>query len=189
MSEQTEIETPEPVDALAPTEATAIVEALPPVETVQPIGSLESVESMETVTCPECGRTTAIAGHRRDAASFCPACDFPLFWAPTRVVLDGDGRAADDSLRRLPGTAGRATVASLTCPHCAEQNPISATVCVRCGRSLHPEPVSVAPAAAPVPEPVVVEPEPESRAWDWVWVAALIAALIIVGVVVWIGSD
>lgn len=182
MSEQTDIEPTQAVAATAPPDATTVIEVAPP---------SDPAESMETVTCPECGRATAIAVHRRDSASFCPSCDFPLFWAPTRVVLDAEGRAADDSLRRLPGTAGRATVASLTCPHCAEQNQISASVCLRCGRSLHPEPVYVAPAPVPVPvpEPVVVEPEPERRSWGWLWIVALIVAIILVGVIVWIGSD
>lgn len=180
MSEQTDAESRQAVGAAVPSDATTVIKVPAP---------SDPVESMETVTCPECGRATAIAVHRRDSASFCPSCDFPLFWAPSRVVLDAEGRAGDDSLRRLPGTAGRATVASLTCPHCAEQNQVSASLCLRCGRSLHPEPVYVAPAPVPVPEPVVVEPEPERRSWGWLWIVALILAIILVGVIVWVGSD
>jgi hypothetical protein len=159
-----------------------------PAHGVEPVPAVEP-EPAELVTCPECGLATTIALHRRDAAGFCPACDYPLFWAPTRIVLDGEGRAGE-SLRRLPGTAGRATVASLTCPHCAEQNPLAASVCVRCGRSLVLEPA----APEPEPEPVVVpvaepEPEPEPRSTTWIWVVAALAVLALVTLVVWLATS
>jgi ssDNA-binding Zn-finger/Zn-ribbon topoisomerase 1 len=178
MSEPTRITEPvDPAGPVGPFDAVASPEAMSTVETP---------DTTETVTCPECGRATAIAVRRRDAASFCPACDFPLFWGPTRVTLDGDGRAADDSLRRLPGTAGRTTVAAVTCPHCAEQNPVSASVCVRCGRSLHPEAVQRATEPEPVLVPAMVsqpEPEPEAESAVWLWVAAAVALLILAVVV------
>jgi hypothetical protein len=138
----------------------------------------------EVVTCPECGTSATVALNRRDARDFCPNCDFPLFWTPTAVVRDMLGEASQDALRRLPGTLGRATVASQRCPHCAEPNALSAQVCVRCGRSMQIEappppavPVYVPP---PPPEPVYVEPK-KGVAW-WVW--ALVALAVVVAVVV-----
>jgi hypothetical protein len=132
----------------------------------------------EMITCPECGTTALVTLNHRQSQDFCRNCDYPLFWVPTRVVLgrDGGGEAA---LRRLPGTVGRATIAALACPHCDEPNAVTATVCVRCGLSLHPvalpppppPPVYVAPA--PVPEPEVMAPEP---GWPW-WVWALICVV------------
>ena len=79
-------------------------------------------------------------------------------------------RAAEDALRRLPGTVGRATVASVACPHCAEPNTLSAQVCVRCGRSMHvvEEPPPPVPVYVP-PPPMEPEPEPERAVPWWVW--------------------
>jgi hypothetical protein len=125
----------------------------------------------EPVTCPECGTTATIALNRRESSDFCRNCDFPLFWTPAAVLRADSMRAADDALRRLPGTVGRATVASIACPHCAEPNQLSAQVCVRCGRLMQivdepppPEPVYVPPP--PLPEP---EPEPQRAIPWWVW--------------------
>jgi hypothetical protein len=127
----------------------------------------------ELVTCPECGTAARVVFKRRDARDFCRACDYPLFWTPSAIQRD---RAdADESLRRLPGTMGRATIASLPCPHCAELNALSAQICVRCGLALHPEPAPPPPAPAPVyvAPPPAPEPEPE-RGWPW-WAWLLLA--------------
>ena len=59
---------------------------------------------------------------------------------------------AAETLRRLPGTGGRATVAAVPCPHCAEPNAVSAVLCARCGLPM------VLPEAAPIPEPVYAPP-------------------------------
>jgi hypothetical protein len=134
----------------------------------------------ELVTCPECGTTALVTLNRRQSQDFCRHCDFPLFWTPTEVVMDGVG-VSDDSLRRLPGTTGRAMTASIACPHCSEPNPVSAEVCVRCGLSMHvapppppPEPVYVPPA------PVVYEPPPQKGTPWWVWlILGLVLAAII----------
>ncbi len=138
--------------------------------------------AIEPVTCPECGTTATATLNRREARDFCRTCDFPLFWTPTAVLRDPAGRAVDDSLRRLPGTVGRATVASQPCPHCAEPNALSAQLCVRCGRSMHIE------APPPIPRPVYVAPppppvyeEPKKRIAWWVW--ALLATGIVAAVV------
>ncbi len=138
----------------------------------------------ETVTCPECGTVSHVTLNRRESLDFCRTCDFPLFWTPTKVVRD-PAATIDESLRRLPGQAGRATIASLPCPFCYEPNALSAQDCIRCGRPMHPveEPPPPAPVyVAPAPAPVVAE-APAKVAW-WVWaLLALGAAALIVLVV------
>jgi hypothetical protein len=138
----------------------------------------------ESVTCPECGTVGSIVVSRRDAADFCTNCDFPLFWTPSRILLD---RAAlqDDSLRRLPGTVGRVAVASLPCPHCSEPNAVTAVDCIRCGRPLHPVHVQAPqPVYVPPPAPVYEEPEPPAPATPWwVWLLfylAVTGALVLI---------
>ncbi len=139
----------------------------------------------ETVTCPECGAIAQVSLNRRDSIDFCRNCDYPLFWTPSKVMRDPSGISAE-SLRRLPGQAGRATIASLPCPFCYEPNALSAQTCIRCQRPMHP--VEEPPPPAPVyvaPEPVVVE-APKKVAW-WVWVllglgaAALIVLIVLIG--------
>ena len=145
-------------------------------------------EARESVVCPECGTQGSVALNRRDAADFCAACDFPLFWTPSVVVRD-QGIGTGDNLRRLPGTGGRQTVAATPCPTCAEANPISAEHCLRCGGPMvlpfvaTPEPIKV---VAPVP---VVEPalEPARKPYPWWWIiagTATLLALVIVLIVV-----
>lgn len=133
----------------------------------------------ETVTCPECGAVATVTLNRRESHDFCRNCDYPLFWTPSKVFIDRAG-AGDDSLRRLPGTVGRATVASITCPHCAEPNAVAAVVCIRCGRSLQPE-APPPPPPPPPPQPVYVPPPPvqapPERDLHWLW---FIAAFVVV---------
>ena len=136
----------------------------------------------ELISCPECGTTAMVTLNRRDARDFCRNCDYPLFWTPSRVLTDANSGNNDQALRRLPGTVGRATVASLTCPHCAEPNAVTAENCVRCGLPLR---VVAAPPPPPppvvyVPPPPVVEPVPEQHVAWWVW--ALIAFGLVVTV-------
>ena len=144
----------------------------------------EQLPSAEIVVCPECGAAATAALNRRDAKDFCANCDYPLFWTPSDVIMDrGDG--SDESLRRLPGTVGRATIASLPCPACAEPNAVSALTCVRCGASLHPV---EAPPPPPEPEPVYVPPPPlpepvvyEDHRTPWrVWAFLVISLTLIV---------
>ena len=138
----------------------------------------------DRVTCPECGAVQEVYLNRRDAVDFCHSCDFPLFWTPSEVIRDrgaGDG----ESLRRLPGTVGRNTLASTACPHCSELNLVSAQVCVRCGQPLHPV-VEAPPPPEPVyvpPPPPIVEPEPERGVPWWVWALAgvlVVAAVLLI---------
>lgn len=178
--EQPTMVTPVVVDDTGPA-------ALPqhePESTVVAVGGAPTTG--ELVTCPECGTSAGVTLNRREAADFCRNCDYPLFWTPT-VVLRNYAGSTEDSLRRLPGTVGRATVASLSCPHCAEPNAVSATVCVRCNRLLHPppepppppEPVYVPP---PPPEPEYVEPERGIPWWVWL-IVGLVAAVVIAFIV------
>lgn len=136
--------------------------------------------SLDTV-CPSCGTTGAVDFARRDSGDFCRVCDFPLFWSRDRVLMPSADGPDESGLRRLPGTAGRAALASLLCPTCAEPNPATGVTCVRCGSPLHPvaapEPVPVV-VAAPAP---VVEPEPDGRPW---WPILLAGGLALVALTV-----
>lgn len=194
----------EMVDSNAPTyqpvyrsddPATTFLDAGPPAPFTSPPGApvqeptgtgAPPAAARDRVTCPECGAVQDVYLNRRDAVDFCHNCDFPLFWTPSDVVRDlgaGDG----DALRRLPGTVGRTTLASMACPNCAELNLVSAQVCVRCGQPMHPV-VEAPPPPEPIyiPPPPVVEPEPEHGVpwWVWVLVGGIIAAMIVVGVLV-----
>jgi hypothetical protein len=136
----------------------------------------------ELVTCPECGNTAVVTLNRRQSEDFCRNCDFPLFWTPSEVVL-GDRGLTDESLRRMPGTTGRARTASIPCPHCAEPNQVSAQVCVRCGRSMRVEAPPPAPEPVYVPPPTVYIPPPKRTPW-WVWaiVGVVVAAIAVLAV-------
>ena len=142
----------------------------------------------DVVTCPECGQLATVNMARRSADDFCRTCDFPLFWAKGTVIVP-EGQENGASLRRLPGTVGRAATAALICPHCSEPNAPTAQLCVRCTLSLHPVDI---PEPAPPPEPLVVfdpapvaEPEREPEpGFDWWWVVAVVMAVIAVGLIV-----
>ena len=139
----------------------------------------------EFLTCPECGTTAQVTLNRRDSIDFCRNCDYPLFWTPSKIFRDPSAENAE-SLRRLPGTVGRATVASLACPFCYEPNALSAQTCMRCGRPMHPVAEAPAPTPVYVPPPPVALPEPDSKVAWWVWVllglgaAALIALIVLI---------
>ncbi len=142
--------------------------------------------SSSPVTCPECGTQATVALSERDAADFCARCDYPLFWTPQTIQL-GDRDTDGDTLRRLPGTAGQVTVASIPCPHCGEVNPLAAETCTRCGL---PMVVVPPPEPEPAPEPVVVVPPPpppvpEPRSLWWVWTLLGVTTLVLVALLVW----
>lgn len=132
------------------------------------------VSTTDIVSCPSCGTAATVTLNRRDSRDFCRVCDYPLFWTPGAIVRDA-APGTGESLRRLPGQAGRLTVASQPCPGCAEPNALSALICIRCSGPMKievvapPAPVYVAPV--PVFEPVVIE---ENKVPWWVW--ALIGA-------------
>lgn len=137
----------------------------------------------DVVTCPECGQLATVDMARRQADDFCRRCDFPLFWARGTVIAP-EGAESGASLRRLPGTVGRAATAALICPHCAEPNSPATEICIRCSLSLHPvdipEPAPVVIVLPPEPEP---EPEPE-KAFDWWWIVAIAAAVLAIALLV-----
>lgn len=159
----------------APTEATA---ALPSV--VPAVAST----AIEVVTCPSCGATARVTLNRREANDFCQTCDYPLFWTPSKIFRESSGDG-DDSLRRLPGTVGRATLASLSCPTCAEPNALSAQTCVRCGNPMH---LVVEKAPPPPPPAPVVEappaPEPVKKVAWWVWAMLILGAATLIALIV-----
>ena len=137
---------------------------------------------MPEINCPGCGTVSHFDELRRSAGEFCRSCDYPLFWARSTLVTAGGGPAdADTGLRRLPGTAGRTTVATVTCWACQEPNLLAATICVRCGSDLAGPPAP--PPPPPEPEPVVevVEVAPEPTPIPWAWI--VLAVLFLTGVV------
>lgn len=142
-------------------------------------------DGLEVVTCPDCGAMTPIDSAQRRAEDFCPQCDSPLFWARSVIVHD-TGEQSGASLRRLPGTVGRAATAGVPCPHCTEPNSPTAVLCIRCGGEMNPAPVAAPVIMAPEPEPAPIpEPEPTTR-WWW-WVAAIVTVLA-VAAIVWVLS-
>ncbi|MGN6599732.1 MAG: hypothetical protein ACTHMW_10705 [Actinomycetes bacterium] len=139
-------------------------------------------DAPEAVTCPACGAVSFVAPSRRDAAGFCPSCDFPLFWAGSRIEAGADDTDDDGAYRRLPGTVGRTALASLPCPQCRELNQPAAVVCVRCGSAMHPVVVTPAPVPVAVVEPEVV-PEPDALWWPPFAAAAVLGLLIILAMI------
>jgi hypothetical protein len=139
---------------------------------------------MPEITCPGCGTVSHFEELRRSATEFCRSCDYPLFWArSTLVAARGGGSDGDTGLRRLPGTAGRTTVATVTCWACQEPNLVAATICVRCGSDLAGPPPAPAPEPQPAPvvevvEEVVVVPKPSP--WPWILLAVLFVAGLVV---------
>jgi hypothetical protein len=148
-------------------------------------GPTRAALATDLVTCPECGQMATVDMARRQAEDFCRHCDYPLFWANSTVIAPS-GEDTGASLRRLPGTVGRAATAALLCPHCGEPNSPAAEICIRCALSLHPVEI-------PEPEPVVVIPEPEPEpepppepAREWWWLALIgICIAILVIMVIW----
>jgi hypothetical protein len=141
----------------------------------------------EVITCPECGTTAQVTLNRREAMDFCRTCDYPLFWTPSKVVRDGSDTTSE-SLRRLPGQAGKATVASVPCPFCYEPNALSAQTCLRCGRPMHPvAEVAPPPPVYIAPEPVAPPPPAQKVAW-WVWALLALGAAAVVVLIVLIAT-
>jgi hypothetical protein len=148
-------------------------------------GPTRAALATDLVTCPECGQMATVDMARRQAEDFCRNCDYPLFWANSTVIAPS-GEDTGASLRRLPGTVGRAATAALLCPHCGEPNSPAAEICIRCALSLHPVEI-------PEPEPVVVIPEPEPEpepppepVFEWWWLALIgICIAILVIMIIW----
>ncbi len=176
--------TPDPADVPATQPVPALEKHDLAAPAAPPAATPASEVRRESVVCPECGQVAPAALTRRDSGDFCTRCDFPLFWTPSEIQLGDDQRTSAESLRRLPGTAGRVTVASTPCPHCHEANTLSATSCVRCGLPMvvAPEPAPVHVAPAPPPEPA---PEPVKRTPWWLWLLLGLTAALLVALVVW----
>lgn len=175
-----------PVAAVEPARSADVV----PAPTVLPAPATTTAAVMpppatDVITCPECGTTAQVTLNRRESLDFCRTCDYPLFWTPSKVLRDPSD-TSDQSLRRLPGQAGRATVASLPCPFCYEPNALSAQNCLRCGRPMHPveEPPPPAPVYIAPPAPVVVAPQQKVAWWVWALLALGAAAVIVLVVLI-----
>ena len=151
-----------------------------------PSGPTRAALATDLVTCPECGQMATVDMARRQAEDFCTNCDYPLFWARGTVIAPAD-QDTGASLRRLPGTVGRAATASLLCPHCGEPNSPLAEICIRCALSMHPVEIpepAPPPIVEPDPEP---EPEPEPEpGFPWWWVVLIAVCVIIIALmIVW----
>ena len=168
--------------ASSPAPAGLPLPAGPAIPTVPPAPT-QVVGGAERISCPECGELAEVQPGRRRSEDFCRRCDFPLFWARA-AVISPFGEEASASLRRLPGTVGRAATAGIACPHCGEPNSPAALICVRCGGDMHP-------VVPPPPPPVVVyqppppppPPVPEKTSWLWLIIIGICLVLIVVAVV------
>jgi hypothetical protein len=137
-------------------------------------------------TCPGCGIVVTLEPGRRDAAAFCPSCDYPLFWAGGRATVLDTNADAEASLRRLPGTAGMVTVGMITCWQCREPNPVTNTFCLRCGADLSGPPVVVEPEPEPVPPPPPPPPPPpEPVLWPLLVMLIIVAVFAVYGLWIW----
>ncbi|MCL3861862.1 hypothetical protein [Actinotalea sp. K2] len=144
-------------------------------------GGTEDDGLQDTMTsCPECGTTSVVRPSRRDAEDFCPACDYPLFWARSYPAATAPAGDSDDARRRAPGASGATLIATVPCPSCFELNLPGAWLCIRCDGSMTPPPPPVpAPVLMPVlvPDPVTVrEPTPAER-FPWWWFVAMVVAV------------
>lgn len=160
---------PAPVAPLVPAQSTAAATGA---------AALPGEDAPELVGCPGCGRSSWIHTRRRSSEDFCPDCDYPLFWARARVLrAEGDSDGA--SVRRLPGTAGRTTVATRPCPSCSELNPLGNVTCLRCGSLMDPV-VEVLPEPEPEPVPVAVAVAEPAPGFPWWWALGISAACALI---------
>ena len=129
---------------------------------------------MTELECPRCRTRTEFGTLAENTASFCPACDFPMFFVDKPV----------DYRRRLPGVSGMTGVAAKPCWFCAELNPAEdAQRCWRCDHDLTSPPPTPEPAGEdagpPAPLAGVAEELEDEEPFNfdpWV-VAGVVAAL------------
>lgn len=139
---------------------------------------------MPRLSCPGCAAVVDLPDLNRSSEEFCPACDFPLFWAGAGARPDEEGSLAL-AVRRRPGTAGHTLVATETCPECQELNKPTAVYCARCGAELHRRPAPVEPladtepatATTPYNPPLPPAPAPVDASRPW-WRGWLLVALL-----------
>ncbi len=140
---------------------------------------------MAELECPRCHTHSEFGTLAQDAASFCPACDFPMFFAAEEVVVQGAAfDPAVDYRRRFPGVKGVSGIAPRACWYCEELNPAeNGSTCWRCGNDLSgppptPDPV-ITPGPVPAPPSQIVEELEDEEPVDWgPWrLTAVLAAL------------
>src|SRR2546421_3072412 len=140
------------------------------------------------VECRGCGTDVEIEPGRRSAELFCARCDYPLFWVPPPRLLEDEADNGDMVLRRRPGAAGIRLPATVPCPACRELNQVMELVCLRCGSPMQPEPEPEAVVVVVVEPPPPPEPEPEPSRWKpWMTVlVAVIAAVLLGALLLWL---
>lgn len=117
------------------------------------------------ITCPQCSTVSELKGGEH---TFCPECDFPLFWAdPAKSAVPPAVQSAvvgEEAVHNESAAAGEddldAQATDIICRNCALRNPGDRTYCMRCGHELPPPEEWFNPG-----EPVQVEAEPERPLW------------------------
>lgn len=100
------------------------------------------------ITCPQCSNITEVSA---GVDTFCPTCDYPLFWADPaqstqrRAVQSAEVGAEDKSAEPEqdhdhPAEEDDldAEATDIICRNCALRNPGNRTYCMRCGEELPP---------------------------------------------------
>lgn len=126
------------------------------------------------IVCLDCGH------HNADEAEFCASCGVFLEW-------EGEPQRRDTARlstgHDATGPIGPAQDSTPTCPRCGEPDPGDRRWCPRCGAQLY----TVAPGRRPGPGRRRTEPIPRRRAP--LIVAAIVAALAIIALVLFVGRE
>jgi hypothetical protein len=154
-------------------------------------------------TCPMCHEKLQepVDKDLIDAKTFCPWCDYPLFWtvapsvtAPAGTGLDASPAVAmpstvvqDKAWLRQPGVGGRDSNTGEDCWYCGEPNDADATECWRCHKEI-PQAEDPPIIRQPVPPgakfaDVVLKRNPLVPAWLLVTLGVVLIALTIVFIV------
>ncbi|MDH3754122.1 MAG: zinc finger Ran-binding domain-containing protein [Acidimicrobiia bacterium] len=134
---------------------------------------------MPVITCPQCGVNADLPQLNRTADEFCVKCDYPLFWAPAATATEQTTESTDANLRRLPGTGGRRTIGSRSCPTCGENNPLTGTECIRCGNPLDPVPVEIRSDYMPTPAPYEAVEKRDGALLAWLLAIAAVSLIVL----------
>ena len=141
---------------------------------------------MPEMQCPRCSTRTDFPELARDVASFCPVCDYPMFYATEEAVVQDKtaitaGHGWD---RRFAGVSGLTSLAPKECWYCKELNPQDGDLCVRCMRDLdNPPPQRESEVVQPAIQPDILDEELEDedpREWEPLLIALAVTAAVLV---------